>query len=87
MIQPKFINFKIDRLLMASHLKDILNAGTWIRNRSDARARLMDDIKQKDSFYKMMNATDSKTGLSFNQKNLWLESIMLLTAGRIRFQG
>ncbi|OQD78911.1 hypothetical protein PENANT_c072G07632 [Penicillium antarcticum] len=80
MIQPKFFNLKIDRLFMASQLKDILNAGTWIRKRSELRACLGNDIKQ-DLFYKMMNATDPKTGLSFTQKDLWLESIMLLTAG------
>jgi hypothetical protein len=67
---------------MASQLKDILNAGTWIRKRSELRACLGNDIKQKDLFYKMMNAIDPKTGSSFTRKNLWLESIMLLTAGR-----
>ncbi|KAJ6021301.1 cytochrome P450 monooxygenase [Penicillium herquei] len=81
MIQPKFFNLKIDRLFMASQVKDILNAGTWIRKRSELRACLGNDIKQKDLLYNMMNATDPKTGISFNRKDLWLESIMLLTAG------
>jgi len=81
MIQPKFINLKTDRLFMASQLKDILNAGTWIRKRSELRACLGNDIKRKDLFYNMMNATDPKTGLRFTPKDLWLESIMLLTAG------
>jgi hypothetical protein len=82
MIQPKFINLKIDRIFLASQLKDILTAGTWIRERSELRARLGNDIQQKDLSYNMMNATDPKTGFKFTQKDLWLESIMLLTAGK-----
>ncbi|CAG7989284.1 unnamed protein product [Penicillium salamii] len=81
MIQPKFFNFRIDRLFMAPQLKDILNASEWIRKRSESRAFLGNDIKQKDLIYNMMNATDPKTGQSFTQKDLWLESFLLLTAG------
>ncbi|KAJ5748313.1 uncharacterized protein N7511_010009 [Penicillium nucicola] len=80
-VQPKFFNFKIDRLFMASQLNDILHAGTWIRKRSESRANFGNNIQQKDLFYNMMNAADPKTGLGFTQKDLWLESIMLLTAG------
>lgn len=67
---------------MAPQLKDILNASEWIRKRSESRAFLGNDIKQKDLIYNMMNATDPKTGQSFTQKDLWLESFLLLTAGK-----
>lgn len=68
---------------MASQYKAILAAGTWIRERAEARARLGNDIEQKDMFYTMMNTTDPKTGLAFSQKDLWLESMLLLAAGTV----
>ncbi|KAJ5420580.1 hypothetical protein N7465_003099 [Penicillium sp. CMV-2018d] len=81
LVQPKFFNHKIDRVFMASQYKAILAAGTWIRERAAARVRLGNDIEQKDVFYTMMNTTDPKTGLAFSQKDLWLESMLLLAAG------
>lgn len=68
-------------MLLATQYREMLEAGSWIRRRAEARARLGNDIKQKDMFYTMMNATDPKTGQTFTQKDLWLESMLLLTAG------
>jgi hypothetical protein len=83
LIQPKFCNLKIDQFFMSSKFKDIVNAGTRIRERSEARTRLGNDIKQKDLFYSMMNTADPKTGLYFTNKDLWVESMLLMTAGTI----
>ncbi|PYH88844.1 cytochrome P450 monooxygenase [Aspergillus ellipticus CBS 707.79] len=80
-VQPQFIRLKLDTILLASQYKDIVAAGTWVRQRAESRAQLGNDIKQKDIFYAMMNATDPKTGQQFTQKDLWVESMLLLTAG------
>lgn len=68
---------------MSSKFKDIVNAGTRIRERSEARTRLGNDIETKDLFYSMMNTADPKTGLHFTNKDLWVESMLLMTAGTI----
>ncbi|KAJ5657906.1 uncharacterized protein N7484_001555 [Penicillium longicatenatum] len=81
LMQPKFCNLKIDQFFMSSKFKDIVNAGIRIRERSEARTRLGNDIKQKDLFYSMMNTADPKTGLHFTNKDLWVESMLLMTAG------
>ena len=52
-----------------------------MKNRCIARQKLGNNIKQKDIFYVMENTTDPKTGMSFSQKDLWLESMLLLVAG------
>ncbi|KAH8422253.1 cytochrome P450 [Aspergillus melleus] len=80
-VQPKVFDWKIDRVLLATQYREMLEAGSWIRRRAVTRARLGNEIKQKDLFYTMMNATDPKTGQTFTQKDLWLESMLLLTAG------
>jgi hypothetical protein len=67
---------------MRSKFQDIVNAGVRIGERSDARTRLGNDIEAKDLFYTMMNTADPKTGLHFTKKDLWVESMLLMTAGR-----
>lgn len=66
---------------MSSKFNDIVNAGTRIRERSEARQRLGNDIEQKDLFFHMMNTADPKTGIHFTPKDLWVESMLLMTAG------
>ncbi|CAG8015856.1 unnamed protein product [Penicillium salamii] len=77
----KFCNLKIDQFFMSSKFKDIVNAGVRIGERSKARQRLGNDIEQKDLFWHMMNTADPKTGLHFTSKDLWVESMLLMTAG------
>lgn len=67
---------------MSSKFKDIVNAGTRIRERSEVRTRLGNDIEKKDLFYHMMNTADPKTGNHFTPKDLWVESMLLMTAGK-----
>ncbi|RAH83811.1 cytochrome P450 monooxygenase [Aspergillus japonicus CBS 114.51] len=81
LIQPRFIQLKLDHFLLASQYKDILRAGSWIRQRGEARAKLGNQNAEKDIFSTMMNATDPKTGRNFTQKDLWVESMLLLIAG------
>ncbi|PWY92800.1 cytochrome P450 [Aspergillus heteromorphus CBS 117.55] len=80
LIQPKFFQLKLDTILLANQYKDIIAAGAWVRQRAEARAQLGNDIKKKDMFYTLMNAVDPKTGLQFTQKDLWVESMLLLAA-------
>ncbi|RAH44190.1 cytochrome P450 [Aspergillus brunneoviolaceus CBS 621.78] len=81
LIQPRFIQMKLDHFLLASQYKAILRAGSWIRERGEARAKLGNKNIEKDIFSTMMNATDPKTGRNFTQKDLWVESMLLLVAG------
>ncbi|CAG7957653.1 unnamed protein product [Penicillium olsonii] len=81
LVQSKFCNLKIDQFFMSSKFKDIVNAGDRIGERSKARQRLGNDIEQKDLFWHMMNTADPKTGLHFTSKDLWVESMLLMTAG------
>ncbi|KAJ6161050.1 hypothetical protein N7470_004446 [Penicillium chermesinum] len=80
-VQPSFFNHKINRIFMWSKLRDILNAGTFMKSRCIARQELGNTIEQKDIFYIMENTTDPKTGMFFSPKDLWLESMLLLVAG------
>ena len=66
---------------MSSRFNDIVNAGTRIRERSEDRQRLGNDIEKQDLFYHMMNTADPKTGIHFTPKDLWVESMLLMTAG------
>lgn len=66
---------------MSSKLNDNVNAGRQIRERSEARTRLGNDIERKDLYYHMMNTADPKTGAHFTPKELWVESMLLITAG------
>ncbi|CAI7658254.1 unnamed protein product [Penicillium bialowiezense] len=81
LIQTKFCNMKIDQFFMSSKFKEIVNAGERIGERSKARQRLGNDIEKKDLFYHMMNTADPKTGHHFTSKDLWVESMLLMTAG------
>ncbi|KAJ6014809.1 cytochrome P450 monooxygenase [Penicillium herquei] len=81
MTQPKVFNWKLDQMFLAPQYKTILASGTWVKKATDARLQLGNDIKQKDAFYTMMNASDPETGMSFTPKDLWLESWLLLFAG------
>lgn len=73
---------KIDQFFMSSKFKEIVNAGERIGERSKARQRLGNDIEKKDLFYHMMNTADPKTGHHFTSKDLWVESMLLMTAGK-----
>ncbi|KAJ5288821.1 hypothetical protein N7478_001851 [Penicillium angulare] len=81
LVQPKFCNLKIDRFFMSSKFNDIVNAGARIRERTLARIHMGNDIEKKDLFYAMMNTADPKTGTHFTNKDLWVESMLLMTAG------
>ncbi|PYH47859.1 cytochrome P450 [Aspergillus saccharolyticus JOP 1030-1] len=81
LIQPEFVQLKLDHFLLASQYKNILRAGSWIRERGEARAKLGNKVVKTDIFSAMMNATDPKTGRRFTQKDLWVESMLLLVAG------
>ncbi|RAL12233.1 cytochrome P450 [Aspergillus homomorphus CBS 101889] len=81
MMQPKLCQFKLDHIFLSSQYKDIRRAGSWIRERGEARARLGNDIVKKDIFSAMLNATHPKTGRSFTEKDLWVGSKLLLVAG------
>lgn len=69
---------------MYSKFQDIVNAGTRVREFCDARTRIGNDIEKKDLFYYMMNTADPKTGNRFTSKDLWVESMLLMTAGKTR---
>ncbi|KAL4896063.1 cytochrome P450 [Aspergillus ambiguus] len=81
LVQPKFCDLKIDQCFMSSKFKDIVNAGTRVRELSEARTRLGNEIQKKDIFHHMMNTADPKTGNHFTPKDLWVESMLLMTAG------
>lgn len=69
---------------MSSKFNDIVNAGDRIRERTLARIHMGNDIEKKDLFYAMMNTADPKTGIHFTNKDLWVESMLLMTAGKIQ---
>lgn len=75
---------RIDRWFIYSKFQEIVNAGTRVREFCDNRTRIGNDIGKKDLFYYMMNTADPKTGNHFTAKDLWVESMLLMTAGKTR---
>lgn len=46
------------------------------------REALGKDIENKDIFHYMINTVDSKTGQQFTRKDMWVESMLLLSGGK-----
>jgi hypothetical protein len=75
------MRYKIGHLLLASRRKEFRQMGLWLSKLSSDRAKLGNNIKQKDIFYAMLNAVDPKTKKSFSGKDMWTESMLLLFGG------
>lgn len=56
--------------------------GSWLSKLSSDRAKLGNDVEQRDIFYAMLNAVDPKTKRSFSGKEMWTESMLLLVGGK-----
>lgn len=82
LIQPNLFRYKLDRLLLASRRTAFRETGTWLSKRAYERADKGDDVEEKDMFYAMMHAVDPKTNKSFNRKDMWTESVLLLFSGK-----
>jgi len=81
LIQPSLVRYKIGHLMFASRRKQFRHMGLWLSRLSSERAKLGNDIKQKDMFHAMLNAVDPKTKRSFSNKDMWTESMLLLFGG------
>jgi hypothetical protein len=75
------MRYKLGHVLMISRRKEIKRLGKWVSQLSSARAKVGNDVEQKDIFYAMQNAVDPKTEKSFNGKELWTESLLLMVSG------
>jgi cytochrome P450 len=75
------MRYKVGHLLLASRRKEIKRMGSWLSKLSSERAKLGNDVEQKDIFYAMLNAVDPKTEKSFSGKEMWTESMLLLVGG------
>jgi len=82
LIQPSLMRYKVGHLLLASRRKEIKRMGIWLSKLSSDRARLGNDVEQKDIFYAMLNAVDPRTKRSFSGKEMWTESMLLLFGGK-----
>jgi hypothetical protein len=76
------MRYKLGHVLMISRRKEIKRLGKWVSQLSSARAKVGNDVEQKDIFYAMQNAVDPKTEKSFNGKELWTESLLLMVSGK-----
>jgi hypothetical protein len=76
------MRYKLGHVLMISRRKEIKRLGKWVSQLSSARAKVGNDVEQKDIFYAMQNAVDPKTEKFFNGKELWTESLLLMVSGK-----
>jgi hypothetical protein len=76
------MRYKLGHVSMISRRKEIKRLGKWVSQLSSARAKVGNDVEQKDIFYAMQNAVDPKTEKSFNGKELWTESLLLMVSGK-----
>jgi hypothetical protein len=52
------MRYKLGHVLMISRRKEIKRLGKWVSQLSSARAKVGNDVEQKDIFYAMQNAVD-----------------------------
>jgi hypothetical protein len=81
-MQPSLMRYELGHVLLAKNCKEIKRLGTWVSQLSSARAKIGNDVEQKDIFYAIQNAVDPKTEKSFNGKELWTESLLLMVSGK-----
>ncbi|KAL2823230.1 cytochrome P450 [Aspergillus cavernicola] len=89
LVQPKVIQWKIDRIFLAAWYRQILAGGSWIFNRAKARKAEAEAKATEaeaaqvevDIFSFLMKAKDPKKGLQYTLKDMWIESMLLLAAG------
>lgn len=81
-MQPKVHEWKLDQMFLATMYKDIISTGIWTYNRAKTRASRGKDDANPDLFDALMSAKDHKRGREYNMKDLWTESMMLLSAGK-----
>ncbi|BCS27712.1 cytochrome P450 [Aspergillus puulaauensis] len=79
--QPKMYEWKLDQIFLPAVYRNIIRTGTYTYNRVKARVAQGRKETNRDLFDALMEAEDHKRGLKYRTKDLWIESMLLLTAG------
>lgn len=73
--------WKLDQIFLPAVYRNIIRTGTYTYNRVKARVAQGRKETNRDLFDALMEAEDHKRGLKYRTKDLWIESMLLLTAG------
>jgi cytochrome P450 len=80
-MQPSLFRYKIDRLLLMPHRKRLIQMSIWLSKLASERVDLGKDTENKDLFHLMIDAVDPKTGNQYTRKDMWIESVLMITGG------
>jgi hypothetical protein len=83
-VQPKIFKWKLDHILLFARRKQIMEAGEWIFRMVKNRMETSDD--RNDICGVLMETDSGKVGLHYDQKGLWVESMLLFAAGKVDTQ-
>lgn len=73
--------WKLDQIFLPAVYRNIIRTGTYTYNRVKDRVARGKNETNRDLFDILMEAQDHKRGLKYRTKDLWIESMLLLTAG------
>ncbi len=73
--------WKLDQIFLPAVYRNIIRTGTYTYNRVKDRVAQGKNATNRDLFDILMEAQDHKCGLKYRTKDLWIESMLLLTAG------
>ncbi|CAI7640285.1 unnamed protein product [Penicillium manginii] len=79
LVQPKFFQYYIDRIFLFNDCRSIISATTWIRAQS--KRRITSFLPSRDFFSLFTAAKSKKEDQRYTEKDMWIESILLLAAG------
>jgi len=81
--QPKLHEWSLDKLILAPWYKSMYGLGTWTWEQTKKRNSFGPEAGDPDFMRVLMQANDPKRGLSFSEKELWLEVFMMAAIGKI----
>ena len=79
--KPKLYQWSLDKLLLAPWYKSMFALGTWTWEQTRLRNKRQSEAGDPDFMRALMQANDQKCGLSFSEKELWLEVFMMAAIG------
>jgi len=81
-MQPSLFRYKIDRLLLMPHRKRLIQMSVWLSKLASERVDRGKETENKDLFHLMIDAHDPKTGAEYTRKDMWIESVLMITGGK-----
>lgn len=86
MAEPSIWRWDLGKYMLPSAMLEARDMAQWTADAARARVARGDDESRPDVYGAFTNAKHPKTGRSFDRKDLFTESIVLLGAGMLKLQ-